>query len=195
MKNVYEVCPVFENERFILRPVVREDAADLLRVYSDEKAVPFFNSDNCNGDDFHYTTLDRMTQAMDFWQDSYDHGWFVRWSIQDKFVSTVMGTIEMCLRESEDFYDGCGILRVDLHSDYEAEESIQEILALIVPPAFDLFGCNRIITKAIPDAVKRRCSLRGCGFLPCSEPLVGHDGTEYYDYFVFEKAWHLCYNA
>ena len=34
----------------------KEDKADLLKVYSDEKSVPFFNSDNCGGDDFYYTT-------------------------------------------------------------------------------------------------------------------------------------------
>lgn len=50
MMNVYEKCPVFESEKYLLRMVEQGDAADLLSVYSDEKAVPIFNSDNCNGD-------------------------------------------------------------------------------------------------------------------------------------------------
>ena len=55
MCNPYEKCPVYENENYLLRMVRKEDKEDLLKVYSDEKAVPFFNSDNCGGDDFHYT--------------------------------------------------------------------------------------------------------------------------------------------
>ncbi len=60
MSNPYEKCPSFENEQYLLRLVEASDAPDLLSVYSDEKAVPLFNSDNCHGDDFHYTTLQRM---------------------------------------------------------------------------------------------------------------------------------------
>ena len=57
--NVYEDCPVFQNERYVLRLVEDGDIGDLLKVYSDVKAVPLFNGDNCNGDDFHYTTPER----------------------------------------------------------------------------------------------------------------------------------------
>ena len=58
MENVYEKCPSFEGDKYLLRLVTIDDAKDLLEVYSDKNAVPFFNSDNCNGDDFHYDTLE-----------------------------------------------------------------------------------------------------------------------------------------
>lgn len=58
--SVYEDCPVFDNGKYCLRLVGETDAKDLLAVYADEKAVPFFNSDNCHGDTFHYTSLERM---------------------------------------------------------------------------------------------------------------------------------------
>lgn len=66
MVSPYEKCPIYENENYLLRLVEASDAPDLLLVYSDEKAVPYFNSDNCNGDDFHYTTLERMQSAIGF---------------------------------------------------------------------------------------------------------------------------------
>ena len=72
--NVYEKCPVLESENFLLRKVCLEDSDDLLKVYSDEKAVPFFNGDNCHGDDFYYTTIERMQEAVKFWLWSYDNG-------------------------------------------------------------------------------------------------------------------------
>lgn len=75
--DVYKNCPSFENESYLLRMVEKEDTADLLKVYSDEKAVPFFNSDNCGGDDFHYRTEDRMEQAIEYWLWEYGRRGFV----------------------------------------------------------------------------------------------------------------------
>ena len=58
--KVYEDCPIFDTGRYRLRLVEESDGSDLLKVYSDEKAVPLFNSDNCHGDTFHYTSLECM---------------------------------------------------------------------------------------------------------------------------------------
>ena len=54
--NIYEKCPEFESERFLIRLLRDKDCDDLLKVYSDKKALPFFNSDNCDGDNFYYAT-------------------------------------------------------------------------------------------------------------------------------------------
>lgn len=40
LNDVYETIPVFENDQFQLRGTVKEDAPDLLRVYSDTNALP-----------------------------------------------------------------------------------------------------------------------------------------------------------
>ena len=40
--NIYETCPVLENEKFIIRLFQNEDCEDLLKVYSDKNALPFF---------------------------------------------------------------------------------------------------------------------------------------------------------
>ena len=66
--NIYETCPVLENEKFIIRLFQSEDCDDLLKVYSDKNALPFFNSDNCDGDNFYYATKERMTEVMGFWR-------------------------------------------------------------------------------------------------------------------------------
>lgn len=184
MTDPYVTCPVFQNENYLLRLVESADAPDLLKVYSDETAVPFFNSDNCHGDDFHYTTLARMQSAVDFWMESYREKWFIRWVIVDKKTQKAVGTIELFHRESKDFFTDCGLLRLDLRSDYESTTAIHEILSLIVPPAYDLFHCRMIATKAISSAVRRREALKRLGFSASAEALVGDDGTRYTDYFV-----------
>ena len=183
--NPYEQCPTYENENYLLRLIESADAPDLLRVYSDEKAVPFFNSDNCNGDDFHYTTLERMQGAMDFWMQAHREGGFVRWTIIDKNSGHAIGTIELFNRQADDYFNNCGLLRLDLRSDYERTESIYEILSLIVPSVFELFDCQMIATKVPPFASERKAAVEKLAFALSKEALVGSDdGKTYGDYYV-----------
>ena len=67
-KNIYKVCPTLEDDRFLMRLVEEDDTKDLLETYSDKHAVPFFNSDNCHGDNFYYETNSRMIEAVKFWK-------------------------------------------------------------------------------------------------------------------------------
>lgn len=41
MVDVYKNCPEYENEDYHVRMVCQEDRMDLLKVYSDKRAVPF----------------------------------------------------------------------------------------------------------------------------------------------------------
>lgn len=125
--NIYETCPTLESERFILRLFEDSDCDDLLTVYSDKNALPFFNSDNCDGDNFYYSTKKRMAAAIGFWHMSYENGWFVRLSVVDKETTSVIGTVELCTRVSNDEFNNMGILRVDVRSDYEEENELYDI--------------------------------------------------------------------
>ncbi len=181
--NVYEKCPVLENERFMLRFVSQKDVIDLLQVYSDKKSIPLFNSDNCI-DNFNYTTIERMQQAIEFWNDEYKKKYYVRWSIIDKNIMSAIGTIELFNRKAEDFYNNCGLLRLDLRSDYEKEEIIKNILGIIIPEAEKMFGCSMTATKAIPEAKERIKALKAYGFSVSFEKIIGHNGQRYGDYWV-----------
>lgn len=187
MQNVYEYCPQFENDKYLLRFISSEDTADLLKVYSDPAAVPFFNSDSCNGDDFYYRSLERMQQAVDFWIFSYNEKYFVRWTIIDKETMEAVGTIELFHREADEHFYECGLLRLDLRSDYENATQIATILSLIKEAAYDLFYCDIIATKAVPQATERLKALHELGFVAADKMLVGHDGTKYGDYYILEN--------
>ena len=188
MVNPYEKCPVYENENYYLRFVEASDAPDLLLVYSDEKAVPFFNSDNCNGDDFHYTSLEHVQRAIEFWQWEYQQKRFVRWTIIDKNINHAIGTIELFNRSSQDYFNNCGILRLDLRSDYECTKNILEILSLILPSAFELFNCQMIATKIPYSASERKTAVESFGFTESKENLIGgNDQKIYTDYYVLQK--------
>ena len=188
MSNVYEKCPVFENEKWLLRFVVKEDSDDLIEVYGDKAALPFFNSDNCHGDNFYYPTRERMAQAVDFWLYSYREKWFVRWTIIDKMCGKAIGTIEMFHRLSEDAFNHVGLLRLDVRSDYEKADILAELFSLCVPPAYDLFDCDTFVTKIPIYAVERAAGAAQFGFTKSDELLLGgEDHYRYNGYWTVKK--------
>lgn len=187
MIDVYKKCPVFEGSSYTLRMVTTDDCMDLLKVYSDVKSVPLFNSDNCGGDDFYYTTENRMMEAIKYWHWEYSRQGFVRWSIIDNQKKEATGTIELFHRDANDYFTNCGLLRLDLRSDYELSPEIIKILTLIIAPTFELFDCDKIATKANPEAKERRKALGELGFSLSDERLKGHDSTEYKNYYVLHK--------
>jgi hypothetical protein len=179
MKNIYEECPIYKNKLITLIQTNMEDAQELLKCYSDEKAVPFFNSDNCNGDNFHYTTIERMKQAIDFWDFSYKNKYFVRWTVILNDTKVKIGTIEMFHRIAEDEFNHYGVLRIDLQSDYETRLIINTILEIVSENFYKAFDVKAILTKAIPDAVERIDSLVQGGYQPINRKLMIYD-----DYYV-----------
>ncbi|MBR5683779.1 MAG: N-acetyltransferase [Ruminococcus sp.] len=188
MKNVYENCPVFESNRFLLRFVIQEDTDDLLEVYSDKNALPFFNSDNCDGDNFYYPDTDRMKNAIDFWLRSYETKWFVRWTIIDKTCSKAIGTIEMFHRFADDDFNHAGVLRLDVRSNYEKSDILRDLFELFIPPAYELFDCNEIITKVPVYAVERINAAQSFGFTKSEKLLIGtNDHYAYNNYWTINK--------
>ena len=138
--------------------------------------MPFFNSDNCDGDNFYYATKERMTEAIGFWKMSYENGWFARLSIVDKTISTVIGTVELCLRVSEDEFNNMGILRVDVRSDYEQENELYGIFSLVTPELEKMLGCKGVLTKAPIYAIERMKAIQKVGFTKSEHFLIGKSG-------------------
>ncbi|PRR78695.1 hypothetical protein CLLU_35980 [Clostridium luticellarii] len=84
------------------------------------------------------------------------------------------------------YFNNCGLLRLDLRSDYETKANIIDILKLIIDKTYRLFECNMIATKALPIASERIKALKELDFSPTQNKLIGHDGTEYSSYY-FKK--------
>lgn len=182
MKDIFEECPVYKKKLITLRQTNIEDAEDLLKCYSDERAVPFFNSDNCNGDDFHYTTIERMRKAIDFWNFSYRNKYFVRWTVILNETDEKIGTIEMFHRIADDEFNNYGVLRIDLQSNYENQPVINEILEIVDENLYEAFDVEVVLTKAVPEAGERIASLLQKGYAPLNRKLIIYD-----DYFIRRK--------
>lgn len=183
--DVYEQIPVMESDKFLLREIEDADAEYLLKVYSDKDAVPLFNSDNCVND-FHYVSIEEMKDTIAFWKREYQQRYYVRWAIIDKDSNRAIGTIELFNRKAKDYFNNCGLLRLDLRSDYEKQDDIEDILAIIIPKTKEMFACEIIATKAIPIAKERIKALEHMGFCLSEESVIGHDGTKYGSYYERE---------
>ncbi len=136
-----------------------------------------------------------MEEAIAFWLWAYKDRGFVRWSILDKASNEAVGTIELFHRESQDYFNHCGLLRLDLRSDYERKDRIVEILSLIMEQAYVLFDCTMLATKAIPSAVERRMALEALGYEEKEEMLISPEGTpkggkygDYWSCYASERA-------
>lgn len=179
MESVYDICESYKNQHITLRQTSLKDAEDLLKCYSDTEAVPFFNSDNCHGDDFYYTSIERMRQAIEFWNFSYNRGYFVRWTVILNSTNEKIGTIEMFKRSAEDDFNNYGVLRIDLWSKYENAEVIDSILDISNKYFYNLFRVKSIITKAVPAAKERLISLKKNGYISLNKKFMIYD-----NYFV-----------
>ncbi|MFT4106980.1 MAG: N-acetyltransferase [Lacrimispora sp.] len=186
MIDVYEKCPVLENSYFLFRLVEENDAKDLIEVYSDKNSLPFFNSDNCNGDNFYYPTAERMLEAIRFWLWEYDNRVYVRFAIIDKTSNKAVGTVELFNRKAADYFNNCGLMRLDVRSDLEKHTSLCEIMSIVLEPAYQLFGCSMIATKAAIYAVERVRALEEMGFQKVKERLIGKYDT-YGDYWIIKN--------
>lgn len=182
MPHVYESCPTFTSGTLMLRLIAPGDTEDLLQVYSDPGNVPYFNGDNCHGDTFYYPTMERMQQAVDFWVYSYQHGYFVRWSVVER--QTVIGTVECFYRGPSDDLGDSALLRIDLRRDRDTPRINGAILDMLLPQLKSLFGGHIAVIKAPAIAASRIAALTERGFTLSGEKLVGEGGETYGDYWI-----------
>lgn len=186
--DIFETCPVLENDRYRVRLIEQADANELMDVYHDRLALPFFNSDNCHGSNFYCENREDMENTIKYWLIEYhENRGFVRFTVIDRQMDRAIGTLEMFRREASDFYDGCGILRMDFRSDCERADVVFAVLSLICEPFFAWFGCDRIATKAAVYAVERIEALKRAGFVKSEEPVIGMQDRAYYDYWLLQK--------
>jgi hypothetical protein len=186
--NVYEKCPVVENETYLIRLIQQEDEQDLFAVYHDKLVLPFLNSDNCHGSNFYCSKLEDVHNMIHYWLLEYhEYKGFVRLSIVDKMLKQVIGTIEIFNRTANDYFTDCGLLRLDVRRDFEIKTKLSDILKMIQQPIFEWFNCKRIATKAPVYMVERLEALTQEGFVKSEESLIGADQKKYYDYWIIEK--------
>ena len=159
----------YESENFLLRQVRKEDAPDLLECYSDPAAVALMNDDNCqNG--FLCPALEDMQGYIRYWNEEYEKRFYIRPAIIHKGTGKAIGTMEAFGVEP-------GVLRLDLHTDWERPEVLVELLQLAVREFPQDLPMGGMVIKAVPEATARRATLEALGF---SGPQRFRDYEDYY---------------
>ena len=172
---------------YSLRDLQLDDWKELIVVYKDAMCIPFFNSDNCHGDIFYYSTEERMKKAIRFWMESASKGHFVRKVIVDNSNNRAIGTIEYFVRQNEPNYNDAILLRVDVHHYYEQKKALMKIFRIAMKEAYSAFGRMPLITKGWDYAVERKEALSFLGFKECKEPLIGHENESFQHYWAFQS--------
>lgn len=163
--NPYRLCPEYVTKRFFLRLVRTEDAQDLLRCYSDASAVARMNSDACTND-FYYTNIEQMQQAINFWLQEYKEERYVRFSIIERCGDRAIGTVEI-------FGGAYGVLRIDLCSVYETTDVLCELVACAVCNFYDDFNILNMCVKMMQNTPERNAVMQAFGFVPSEEYRSG----------------------
>jgi RimJ/RimL family protein N-acetyltransferase len=176
----YEKCPVYETENFIFRLIEKNDAKFLLKCYSDNESRKIFNSDNCTSD-FYYNTIEEMEECLNFWIEQYKEKYFVRFSILEKINKEAIGTIEIFTKELENNnYGKIGMLRIDLLSDFETENFIEEITDKIIDNFYTDFKFDILMSKVNPYGKIRKKIFENKGF-------IEEKNLTLYDFYYIRK--------
>ena len=182
----YAYCPIYESKHFLLRLVSMDDAEALLPCYSQPTDSVITNSFNCTYG-YGSQTIEEMRDFIRRWLEAYRDRGFVRWSVVDKSINIAVGTIELFNRQAADYFNNCGILRLDLSGEYEYTTMIGEILSLLLANAFVLFDCTMIATKTALTAKERMAALGELGFHPIDEQVIRGDDVHYDGFWILER--------
>ena len=118
--NIYDSCPELSDDAYRIRLIEPRDAEDLLAVYSDKLALPFFNSDNCHGANFYCRTLHDVQESIKYWLIEYHenvngttgyHVWNMRELTPEQAITATQGSgtcKDVCNSVSEFTCSVCG---------------------------------------------------------------------------------------
>ena len=126
-----------------------------------------------------------MVNAIEYWISEYKLKYYVRWTILDKINNKSIGMVELFNRKANDYFNCCGLLRLDLKSYYETETEIMNIMSVIIPSVKKFFHCDFVATKAVPSATERIKTLKNLGFTLSENVIIGQDGTKYDCYYEY----------
>lgn len=183
--HIYEECPIYETTSFKLRLVRPEDARALLVCYSDKRAVSKMNADHCTNN-FYFTTIEEMTDCIMFWLREYREHRYVRFAVIPRNCNNAVGTIEV-------FGGEYGVLRIDIATEYDKENYIEEFIRLAVLHFIRDFQIKSIKMK-VSNTPERILLLKKYGFVPAKtfHPELGYYERPVKKFFDEEKGVAFC---
>lgn len=185
MKHIYLSNPKIENDKYRIRLVRKKDLEQIFKLYSNLDNLKCVNKDDCNLDNFHYTTMEKVLEKYHFWRCAYKNKWFARFSIISKQENKLIGVLELMKRRSYDTFDNAIVLRLDLFKEYEKYQVISELLSFIYEKMLKKCSYSKIAVKATLEMEERVKALINNNFKLTNRILIGiEDNKSYKNYYV-----------
>jgi len=149
---VFSAFPEIETERLLLREIMPEDAAAVLRIFGDSEVTRYYDLDT-------YTTLDQARELIDFFDESFELERAIRWGIALKDTDDLIGTCGyVWIRQFR------GEIGYDLMREHWRNGYMSEALDAILEFGFDSLKLNRIEALVMTENTASSGLLRSLGF-------------------------------
>ncbi|MFS0864650.1 GNAT family N-acetyltransferase [Fredinandcohnia sp. 179-A 10B2 NHS] len=126
--------PILETERLILREITKEDAGNIFACFSNPDVTKYYGQDP-------FTSISQAEQLVSLFEKNYQEKRGIRWGIELRGNSGIIGTIGFNLlslqhRRSE--------LGYELHPSFWGNGYATEAIHKVVQYGFSNLGLNRI---------------------------------------------------
>ncbi|MFD1992149.1 GNAT family N-acetyltransferase [Paenibacillus nicotianae] len=137
----FEQFPQLETSRFVLRQAQHADADDLYQLYADQAVVQYMSF-------IPFTSVDEALDEMKWYKRIFAEQSGLRWMIEDRETSKVIGTCGFLAYEQEHHRTELGY---DLSSAYWGKGIMKEVASCIIQFGFEQMKLNKIEAKIEPD--------------------------------------------
>lgn len=180
--NIYKEMPTLETNRLVLRPVVMDDAQDLLEVHGDPEVVKYMPLDEDTPEKIQKTLIWRIQRQQ--------NGDPVPWVMVEKKSNKVLG---FCGFYRIDYPRAAGEIMVTLHRAFWGKGYMQEALTKVANYGFTTIGLNRIDVLFYPEnkRIVSLCNKAGLRFIGHIPECYYYKGR-YWDrllYTLLKKDW------
>jgi ribosomal-protein-alanine N-acetyltransferase len=137
----FEQFPQLETSRFVLRQAQATDSQDLYELYADESVVEYMPLTP-------FTSVEEALDEMKWYERIFAEQSGLRWMIEDRASSKVIGTCGFLGYEQEHHRAELGY---DLSPAYWGKGIMKEVASLIIQFGFEQMQLNKIEAKIDPN--------------------------------------------
>jgi ribosomal-protein-alanine N-acetyltransferase len=146
--------PVLETERLILRDIVYEDAQDIFDCFSNDDVTRYYGQDNL-------TSVEQAQQFVAFFSRNYSEKRGIRWGIERKGQSGLIGTIGFNAWSSKHRRAEIGY---ELHPQYWRKGYAKEAASKVISYGFNNLHLTRIGAVVFTENAASNGLLTNLGF-------------------------------
>lgn len=150
---MFEIFPILETNRFILRQVKDGDCGDIYDIYSEKEAVKYQQTNPM-------TTIEQAKKSVEAFLRGFNEKRFIRWCITEKEADKVLGLITL---NNFDRNNSSATIGYMLNKRYWRKNIMSEVGEKVINYGFKTLNLHRIEASIHPDNIAsiKLCSKLG----------------------------------